>query len=145
MAGWSPEFRWKMWRHAKIGRRGGIAGGCIAGGGIPRNLINHYFGYHIRDQRGRFTPGGSLLKKFFWNFDFFMFFCIFSLTTIVFLYKSTLGISESDFFMKLPHLWYWRNEFVLFFEWFFYFFNFWGSADFLKGEEKIQKIIEHRG
>ena len=29
-----------------------------------QNLINRYFEYHIRDQRGGFTPGGSLLKKF---------------------------------------------------------------------------------
>ena len=30
------------------------------------------------------------------------------------LYKSTLGISESDFSMKLPHQWYWRNVFLWF-------------------------------
>ena len=50
----------------------GVSRGGVSRGGIPRNLINHYFGYHIRDQRGRFTPGGSLLKEFFffWNFDF---------------------------------------------------------------------------
>ena len=31
----------------------------------PQNLINQCFGYHIRDQRGRFTPGWSLLQEFF--------------------------------------------------------------------------------
>ena len=31
----------------------------------PQNLIDRYFDYHIRGQRGRFTPGGSLLKEFF--------------------------------------------------------------------------------
>ena len=97
-----------------------------------QNLINRCFDYHIRNQRGRFTPGGSLLKEFFWNFDFFCIFCIFSSKTIVFLYKSTLGISESDFSMKLPHLWYWRNEFVLFFKCFFNFFHFLGSAFFVE-------------
>ena len=30
-----------------------------------QNLINQCFDYHIRDQRGRFTPGGTLLKEFF--------------------------------------------------------------------------------
>ena len=51
-------------------------GGCIAGGG-SQNPIKHYFGCQIRNQRGRFTPGGSLLKEFFQNFDFFVFFYIF--------------------------------------------------------------------
>ena len=38
----------------------------------PQNHINPYFDYHIRDQRGRFTPGGSLLKEFCWNVDVFV-------------------------------------------------------------------------
>ena len=35
------------------------------------NGLNHYFGCQIRNQRGRFTPGGFLLEKFFENFDLF--------------------------------------------------------------------------
>ena len=30
-----------------------------------KNLINHYFGCQIRILRGRFTPGGFLLKEGF--------------------------------------------------------------------------------
>ena len=33
--------------------------------------LNHYFGCQIRDQRGRFTPGGFLLEEFFEKFEFF--------------------------------------------------------------------------
>ena len=52
----------------------------------------------------------------FMFFFFLYFFLFFSLKTTVFLYQSTQGISESDFSMKLPHLWYWRNEFLLIFK-----------------------------
>ena len=38
--------------------------------GVGRGL-NHYFGCQIRNQRGRFTPGGFLLEEFFENFVFF--------------------------------------------------------------------------
>ena len=40
-------------------------GGVYRGGGVSQNPINHYFGYQIRNQRRRFTPGGFLLKEFF--------------------------------------------------------------------------------
>ena len=49
----------------------------LPGAAAPRfprgieNLINQYFGCQIRDQRGRFTPGGFVLEKFFENVDFF--------------------------------------------------------------------------
>ena len=47
--------------------------GLSARGGM-KNLINHYFGYQIRIQQGRFTPVGFLLEKVFRFFDFFVLF-----------------------------------------------------------------------
>ena len=46
------------------GYRGGVYRGSLYPGS-PQNLINHYFGYQIRILRGRFTPGGFLLKQVF--------------------------------------------------------------------------------
>ena len=41
--------------------------------GVIKNFINRYFEYHIRDQRGRFTPGGFLLEEVFEFLGFFYF------------------------------------------------------------------------
>ena len=69
------------------------------------------------ESAGSIHPRRVPTQRVFLKFCFFcMFFCICLSKTIVFLYKSTLGISESDSSMKLPHLWYWRNNFSWFFE-----------------------------
>ena len=49
----------------------GIMGGIPHGFQPHENGINQQFDYHIRDQRGRFTPGGSLLIFIFGNFIVF--------------------------------------------------------------------------
>ena len=111
-------------------------GGCIAGGWRFFTCFLHDFGWFIWI-RLKISWSTILVVLIFMVFGWFSWFVynvcyLFLLKTVVFLYKSLLGISESDFFMKLPYLWYWRNEFVLFFIWFFNFFNFWGSAVFLR-------------
>ena len=63
---------------------------------------------------GSIYPRRVCTRRVFLKFWLFCIFLYFLSKTIVFLYKSTLGIAESSFSMKLPHLWYWRNDFLWF-------------------------------
>ena len=115
---------------------------CIAGGG-SQNPINHYFGYQIRNQRGRFTPGGSLLKKFFWNFDFLN---IFKILTLFFIKSYCFYINQLWEYQNLISPWnyliYDTGE--MFFYWFlnvfFYILIFGGPRIFWKLKNKYQKL-----